>query len=271
MAVYAIGDIQGYFDPLRRLLDALRFDPAVDRVWLVGDLVNRGPSSLEVLRFVKGLGEAATAVLGNHDLHLLAVQHAARPRKRRDTLRQVLDASDRDELLGWLRHRPLLHHDPGLGYTLVHAGLAPQWDLATAQACAREVETALRGPEYARFLEQMYGDQPDRWSDTLAGWDRLRFITNCLTRMRYCDVEGRLDLDAKGSPGAQPAGLVPWFRVPGRRHAGLRVVFGHWSQLGLMLEEEVIALDTGCVWGGALTAARLDGPERRPVSVDCRS
>jgi bis(5'-nucleosyl)-tetraphosphatase (symmetrical) len=199
VAVYAIGDIQGCFHELQHLLTQLRFDPAQDRLWFAGDLVNRGPHSLETLRFVRNLGPAALTVLGNHDLHLLAVASVPSKLKAKDTLHPILDATDRDELLDWLRHQPLLHHDTDLGYTLVHAGLPPQWDLKQAQQCAHEVETQLRSANYADFFSHMYGDEPTQWSDTLTRWDRLRFITNCFTRLRYCDAEGHLALSYKGA------------------------------------------------------------------------
>lgn len=268
MAVYAIGDIQGCHRELQQLLALLKFDPARDRLWFAGDLVNRGPHSLEVLRFVRGLGDAALTVLGNHDLHLLAaVDHPARI-KARDTLHAILDAPDREDLLDWLRRQPLLHHDAQLGFTLVHAGLPPQWDLAQAQACAHEVETVLRGGEHAEFFTHMYGDAPDAWSPDLRGWDRLRFITNCLTRLRYCSSEGRLALAYKGAPGSQPPGLLPWFEVPRRRSRGLNILFGHWSTLGTRSDPGIYPLDSGCLWGGQLTALRLDG-EPHWVRVPC--
>ncbi|HEY9198436.1 MAG TPA: symmetrical bis(5'-nucleosyl)-tetraphosphatase [Gammaproteobacteria bacterium] len=268
MAVYAIGDIQGCHRELQQLLALLKFDPARDCLWFAGDLVNRGPHSLEVLRFVRGLGDAALTVLGNHDLHLLAaVDHPARI-KARDTLHAILDAPDREDLLDWLRRQPLLHHDAELGYTLVHAGLPPQWDLAQAQACAREVETVLRGGDHAEFFTHMYGDAPDAWSADLRGWDRLRFITNCLTRLRYCSSEGRLALACKGAPGSQPAGLVPWFEAPRRRSRDLNILFGHWSTLGARNDPGIYPLDSGCLWGGQLTALRLDG-EPHWVRVPC--
>jgi bis(5'-nucleosyl)-tetraphosphatase (symmetrical) len=261
VAVYAIGDVQGCYDALRRLLDDLDFDPGRDRLWLAGDLVNRGPQSLEVLRFVRGLGEAAVSVLGNHDLNLLAVAHGERARKRKDTLEPVLTAPDRDDLLDWLRHRPLLHHDPSLNYTLVHAGLPPQWGLAEARDRAAELEAVLRGERFADLLHHMYGNTPDRWCQGLAGWERLRFITNCFTRMRYVSPCGRLELRSSGPPGTQPHPYLPWFQVPGRASAGLRIVFGHWSTLGPLTRNGVYALDSGCIWGGALTALRLtDAP-----------
>ncbi|HDP89916.1 MAG TPA: symmetrical bis(5'-nucleosyl)-tetraphosphatase [Thioalkalivibrio sp.] len=269
MSIYAIGDIQGCFDPLHRLLDALRFDPAEDQLWSVGDLVNRGPKSLETLRLFHELGEAAVVVLGNHDLHLLAVYAGAQPLKEKDSFAALLAAPDADELMHWLRHRPLLHHDTALGTVLAHAGIAPAWDLATAQACAREVEAVLRGDDHPAFFDRMYGNEPVAWDEGLAGIERLRFIVNAFTRMRYCDVRGRLDLDFKGAPGEDTGSRMPWFDVPGRRLTGQRIVFGHWSTLGLVQRDDLLALDTGCVWGGRLTAARLDGESVALHAVDC--
>ena len=260
MAVYAIGDVQGCHDPLRRLLDLLRFDPAVDTLWLVGDLVNRGPHSVEVLRLVRELGDRAVAVLGNHDLTLLAVAAGQVKPKRKDTFHTILDAPDRAELLDWLRRRPLLHHDPTLGFTMVHAGLPPQWDLALAHRCAAEVEATLRGPRCEQFLERMFGGEPRRWRDDLVGYDRLRFIVNALTRMRFCTADGALSFSEKGPPGSQGPGLLPWFAVPGRRGADLNLVFGHWAALGYYRAPGIYALDSGCVWGNRLTAIRLDEP-----------
>jgi bis(5'-nucleosyl)-tetraphosphatase (symmetrical) len=257
MAVYAIGDVQGCLDPLQRLLERIDFDPAGDTLWFTGDLVNRGPASLGVLRLVRALGARAVTVLGNHDLHVLAVAAGASELKVRDTFAEVLRAPDGEELLAWLRARPLLHHDADLGYTLVHAGLLPQWDLVVAQRLAREAEAALTA-DAARFFQHMYGDLPDRWRDDLSGAARLRVIVNAFTRLRFCDAEGCMDLRAKGPPGTQAANLLPWFRVPGRRSRGLRVVFGHWSALGRYRGEGVIGLDSGCVWGRTLTAVRLD-------------
>jgi bis(5'-nucleosyl)-tetraphosphatase (symmetrical) len=271
MAVYAIGDLQGCYDDFRRLLDRLGFEPGRDRLWLTGDLVNRGPGSLAVLRYVAGLGDAVTVVLGNHDLHLLALAAStARGPRRGDTLGEVLAASDRDLLLDWLGRRPLLHTDAALGITLVHAGLAPEWDVALAGRLAREVEAAL-ATGAREFFAAMYGDEPDRWSAALAGDDRLRFTVNCLTRLRVCTPDGRLLLRHKGPPPADGAGALPWFRVPGRASAGERIVFGHWSALGYHAADGVVGLDTGCVWGGRLTALRLDaGGTATPVQVDCQ-
>jgi bis(5'-nucleosyl)-tetraphosphatase (symmetrical) len=269
VAVYAIGDVQGCFTALSALLDKLRFDPARDRLWFVGDLVNRGPDSLTTLRFVRDLGERAVTVLGNHDLHLLAVAAGKAKPKRRDTLAEILAAPDRDALLDWLRQRPLLHHDAALGYTLVHAGLLPQWDLALAERCAREVEAVLRGPRCTNFFEHMYGNLPDHWNESLHGDDRLRVIVNGLTRLRYCDLEGAMDLHQKGPPGTHPPDLLPWFRIPQRRSAALRVVFGHWSTLGSYRGDNVLALDSGCVWGEHLTAVRLDSATPEFTSIAC--
>jgi len=267
VATYAIGDVQGCCDELEQLLECLRFDPATDRLWFVGDLVNRGPRSLDVLRLVKGLGDAAVAVLGNHDLHLLALARGAvEPRGPDATLRQVLEAPDREPLLDWLQARPVLHHDERLGTTLIHAGLPPQWDVALARRCAGELEHALRGDHSARLFEAMYGNQPDLWRDDLDGDDRLRFITNALTRLRVCDRDGRMLLKFKGPPGEMPPGALPWFRAVARRSRGARIVCGHWSALGYLDEDGVLALDTGCVWGGSLTAQRIDLPAP-PVEV----
>ncbi len=269
MAVYAIGDLQGCYDEFRRLLDQLGFEPARDRLWLTGDLVNRGPRSLATLRYVRSLGEAVTVVLGNHDLHLLAVAAGAgRGLRRADTLEEVLAAPDRDELLAWLTRRPLLWHDAALGWTMVHAGLAPQWDLATALHCAAEVSAALiSAPQ--EFYPAMYGNEPDRWSATLSGLERMRFTVNCMTRLRFVGADDRLLLKYKGGLDGAPAGAQPWFRAPGRRTAASRIVFGHWSALGYYAGEGVVSLDSGCVWGGALTAQRLDAPAD-PVHLPCR-
>ncbi|NEV62051.1 symmetrical bis(5'-nucleosyl)-tetraphosphatase [Thiorhodococcus minor] len=269
MPSYAIGDIQGCHTELRRLLDQLAFDPKRDRLWLVGDLVNRGPHSLEVLRLVRDLGDAATVVLGNHDLHLLAVAAGNNKHAKKSTLEAVLEAPDRDELLDWLRHRPVLHHDDTLALTMIHAGLPPQWDLAQARECARELESALRGADYRAFLQEMYGNQPSLWSPHLRGVERLRFITNCLTRLRYCEQDGSLALKEKGQLGSQRPGRLPWFQMPGRLSRDDRIIFGHWSTLGFWAGENVWAIDSGCLWGGALTALRLDETPLRAVQLDC--
>ena len=269
MAIYAIGDIQGCLAPLQALLDKLAFDPANDQLWFTGDLVNRGPQSAEVLRFVKGLGKSTVTVLGNHDLHLLAVAGGRASQRRRDTIEDVLTAPDRDELLHWLRCRPLLHHDAALGFTLIHAGLLPQWDLGEARMLAAEAEQALQSRDAPRFFDQMYGNLPDRWQASLTGWDRLRVVINAFTRLRYCDAQGRMDLRFSGSPGSQAAGLLPWFEVPGRRSRSLRIVFGHWSTLGTGVRNGAVALDSGCVWGDSLTATRLDTAHLEWIAVPC--
>lgn len=269
MAVYAIGDLQGCYDPFRRLLDKIDFDPAVDRLWLTGDLVNRGPRSRKTLRFVRSLGESVTTVLGNHDLHLIALAHDVGVNTNRfDSMWKILAADDCDELIDWLRCRPLAHYDPALDTLLVHAGLPPQWTCKKALKRAAEVEAVLRGPDFHEFLEEMYGNKPDRWSGKLSGSDRLRFIINCLTRVRMITADGQLDFTHSGPPETAKKGLIPWFEAPGARWAGTRIVFGHWSALGLAIDEAVVSVDTGCVWGRLLTAVRLDG---RPAirQVDC--
>jgi bis(5'-nucleosyl)-tetraphosphatase (symmetrical) len=269
MATYAVGDLQGCFDELEHLLKLLNFQPSVDRLWLVGDLVNRGPKSLETLRFIKNLGETATCVLGNHDLHLLAVHAGLKSCKPQSNLYSILRAPDSDVLIDWLRHRPLLHHDSDLGLVMVHAGLPPQWDLTKARVLASELEHVLQSDHYLGFLAHMYGDSPDLWSDHLQGWDRLRMITNGFTRLRYCDSQGRLDMRSKGPISTQPEGLIPWFEVPNRKNRDLTIIFGHWAALGHRMREGLIALDSGCIWGGRLTAVRLDSEVRFVRSVQC--
>ena len=265
MSRHAIGDIQGCCDELRSLLARIGFRADRDRLWLVGDLVNRGPRSLEVLRFVRALGDNAVVVLGNHDLHLLAIACGCRPARRADTLDEILRAPDRDALLEWLATRPLAHFEGG--DLLVHAGVVPQWTVETTLGLAREVEYALRH-DPRNLFDHMYGDEPDHWSADLEGTDRLRFAINVLTRMRVCTGEGRINLRMKGKPPAPGSPWLPWFDVGNRGTRGTRVVFGHWSALGLILREDVIGLDTGCVWGGTLTAVDLDGGQV-PISVPC--
>jgi bis(5'-nucleosyl)-tetraphosphatase (symmetrical) len=260
----AIGDLQGCDAPLASLLAACDPDGRAP-LWFAGDLVNRGPASLEALRRVRALGERATVVLGNHDLHLLAAAHRVRKAGRGDTLDAILAAPDRDALLDWLRTRPLAHLAEGR--LLVHAGVFPQWTAAQAVAFAGEVSAVLRGPHWVDFLRTMYGNAPDRWDDALAGDDRLRAIVNALTRMRFVDASGRMDFSVKEGADAAPPGLMPWFDAPGRRTRDVVVVCGHWSTLGLVLRDDLIALDTGCVWGGALTAVRL--ADRQTWQVRC--
>ena len=269
MALYAIGDVQGCDEELGALLGAIHFRADRDRLWFVGDLVNRGPDSLKTLRRIRSMGDAATVTLGNHDLHLLAVAFGAAHVRSDDTLRETLAAPDRDTLLEWLAARPLFHEDPALNVCMLHAGLAPQWDLNLARQCAREFETALRR-EPDKLFDRLYGDQPDRWEDAHDAADRLRFIANCFTRLRFVDADGRLALRAKGSPKKfQTKSLIPWFEAREARWRGPRFVFGHWSTLGFFNNEDVTGLDTGCVWGGTLTALRLDDPDAKPVQVPC--
>jgi bis(5'-nucleosyl)-tetraphosphatase (symmetrical) len=269
MAVYAIGDVQGCLDELLSLLDRLTFDAATDQLWFVGDLVNRGPRSLDTLRFVRALGDAAIVVLGNHDLHLLAAARShGKIRAVDPELQPIIDAPDGGELLDWLQSRPLLHRDPAHEIALLHAGLPPQWNLATAKSCALEVERKLAGESAGQLYEHMYGNEPDLWRDDLEGWSRLRFTVNAFTRLRLCDAAtGRMALKFKGTPSTAPAGTQPWFRVPWRKSAGERIVFGHWSALGYVAEDGVLGLDTGCVWGGSLTAQRIDARGQAPVQV----
>jgi bis(5'-nucleosyl)-tetraphosphatase (symmetrical) len=269
LALYAVGDLQGCHAEFMALLARLRFDPSRDRLWLTGDLVNRGPDSLAVLREVKALGPCVTVVLGNHDLHLLAMAWAPKSVRRREPeLEAVLDAPDSAELLAWLGARPLLHRDRALGWTLIHAGLPPQWTLAQAEKCAIEVARAL-SQDAAGLLGDMYGDKPDRWSPTLKGIERLRFSINCLTRLRFVDGEGRLLPGLKGPVAGAPKNAIPWFRHPARATQDDAFVFGHWSALGYLSEPGLRCLDTGCVWGGALCAIRLDR-EEEPLMLACR-
>lgn len=271
MAIYAIGDLQGCFRPFLSLLDKLDFEPERDRLWLVGDLVNRGSDSLQTLRYIRALGEAAVTVLGNHDLHLLALaQQPDAVSRANASLRPILSAPDRDELLHWLRHRPLMHHDADLGWSMVHAGLAPDWSVQAALACAHEVEDVLRSADYCAFFEHMYGDYPDQWQGTLSGWSRLRAITNYLTRARMCHPDGRLDLHYKGPPGDAPPTLLPWFALPQRASREQRIVFGHWAALGQVCwsAHNVWGIDTGCVWGNCLSALRLDA-EPQVTHIGC--
>lgn len=266
MTTYAIGDIQGCYDEMRRLLDTIGFDPAQDRLWLVGDLVNRGPQSPEVLRYLRGLGDRAIAVLGNHDLHLLVVAAGVRKPHRGDTLDALLEAPDRDDLLDWLRRQRLMH--AGEGYAMVHAGLLPQWSIAQALALAREVETALQGADYGEFLNCMYGNTPAQWRDDLKGYDRLRVIVNAMTRLRLCTPDGVMEFTHKTGLTDAPAGYLPWFDVPGRASSNTPVLFGHWAALGLTLRPDILGLDSGCVWGRRLTAVRLE--DRRVFQCGCQ-
>lgn len=265
MTRYAVGDVQGCDRELRALLARLKFSADRDRLWLVGDLVNRGPGSLATLRLVRALGDNAVAVLGNHDLHLLALAFAARRRRKSDTLDEVLAAPDRDALLEWLLTRPLAHAEGG--DLLVHAGVVPQWSVALTLQLAAEVAHALRH-EPRTLFEHMYSNEPDRWDQRLRGWERLRFAINVLTRLRLCTADGRVDIALKGPPPPPPSPLRPWFEHPHRASRDARIIFGHWSALGLVQRPDVVGLDTGCVWGGSLTALDLD-TAAAPISVPC--
>jgi bis(5'-nucleosyl)-tetraphosphatase (symmetrical) len=275
MAMYLIGDVQGCDGALQRLLDALAFSPSRDTLVLLGDLVNRGPDSERVLRRMMGYGDAARCLLGNHDLHLLAVAHGVHKPKRQDTLDGILDAPDRAAMLAWLRQQNMALLDI-LGthqLLMVHAGVLPQWTASQTMALAAEVETVLRGPDLGDFLHQMYGNEPDQWQDTLTGLPRLRVVVNALTRLRFCSAEGRMEFDSKDGAGPAPAGYQPWFDVPGRQTAGIKVAFGHWSTLGWLNRRDVLSLDTGCVWGGALSALRVSSQDgawvQELIQVQC--
>ncbi len=269
MATYAIGDVQGCYPELQRLLDKLRFDPAQDQLWFCGDLVNRGGQSLATLRLIHSLREQSIVTLGNHDLSLLAIalRKPEAQAKVNPELREVLFADDAPVLFEWLRSQKLLHHDERLGWTMIHAGLAPQWTLRQAQKAAQDVERELSSPRHPRILTNLFGNRPAGWSNRLQGLDRHRATINLLTRMRYCDVNGRIDFEAKGEPGTQRPGLYPWFEVPGMRRRDTRIICGHWSALGRFAGLGVYAIDTGCVWGGQLTALQLDEEEPRYITV----
>ena len=264
---YLVGDLQGCCQPLVRLLQTLDFSPSRDHLYVLGDLVNRGPDSLGVLRQLRDLEDSATCLLGNHDLHLLAVAHGVRQPHRSDTLAPILDAPDRDHWLAWLRARPLAVQ--AHGWLMVHAGVVPQWDAAQTLALAQEVETMLQSQDLHEFLQQMYGNEPARWSDDLQGVARWRCVVNSLTRLRFCAQDGTMDFLTKDGADAAPEGFYPWFDVPGRKTAGTPIAFGHWSTLGLINRDDLMALDTGCVWGGQLTAVRVDGATREVIQVPC--
>lgn len=259
MSTYAIGDIQGCYEPLMRLLDKIQFDQGKDTLWLAGDLVNRGPQSLEVLRFLYSIRQSVISVLGNHDLHLLALAQGKKRTPPGDSLLAVIHAEDSHTLLDWLRHCKILHHDPALQFTMVHAGIPPQWDLTRARAHARELEAVLHSNQYIDFLENMYGNQPTIWRHKLIGYDRLRIITNYFTRMRFCTAEGELELETKTGMLEAPPGFAPWFAHPERKTRDNKIIFGHWAALeGVTNTPNIYALDTGCAWGGSLTALRLE-------------
>jgi bis(5'-nucleosyl)-tetraphosphatase (symmetrical) len=267
MAMYLIGDVQGCDAPLQRLLDTLDFSPSRDTLYLLGDLVNRGPASAAVLRRMMGYGDAARCLLGNHDLNLLAVAQGVRKSRKGDTIADILDAPDREDWLHWLRQRRMAVFEHG--WLMLHAGVVPQWTTAQTLQLAGEVEALLRGKALAEFLPQMYGDRPARWSDSLAGAERSRFIVNVLTRARFVSADGTLDLVSKDGADAAPQGFFPWFEAPQRATQGTPIAFGHWATLGLINRPDLLALDTGCVWGRQLTAVRIDAGRREVIQVEC--
>ncbi len=271
MALYLIGDVQGCDAPLGRLLEKIAFSPSRDTLYVLGDLVNRGPASDRVLRRLMGYGDAAQCLLGNHDLSLLVTAHGLRTPHPRDTVQAVLEAPDREAMLEWLRHRPLAMQTQGV--LMVHAGVLPQWDAAQVMALACEVQDALRGPGLRDFLAHLFGNEPARWDNHLQGPDRLRLVVNALTRLRFCSADGTMHLKASGAPDQAPAGTMPWFEVPGRRTAGTPIACGHWSTLGVLLRPDLMALDSGCVWGGCLSALRLEADASRHelIQVDCEA
>lgn len=265
--IYLVGDLQGCCNPFERLLQTLDFSPSRDHVYILGDLVNRGPDSLGVLRRLRELDNAATCLLGNHDLHLLAVAHGVRKPHRSDTLDTILNAPDCEDWLNWIRQQRLAVYEHG--WLMVHAGVVPQWDAAQTVALAREVEAMLAGPDVGEFLTRMYGNQPERWDDSLQGVPRWRCVVNSLTRLRFCSADGTMEFATKDGSDGAPEGFMPWFDVPGRRTEGTPVAFGHWSTLGLINRDDLLALDTGCVWGGQLSAVRVDGATRELIQIDC--
>ncbi len=267
VATYVIGDIQGCYEAFKELLVAIAFNPARDRLWLAGDMVNRGENSIDTLRWCMAHDDSVVAILGNHDLHLLAVAEGFVPLHRNDTLAEILDAPDRALVLDWLRRRPMVHREGD--WLMVHAGLLPEWTPQQAEALARELEDTLRGDGYRGFLKNMYGNEPRKWQATLSGQDRLRLIANAMTRLRYLHPNGDIEFQHKCAPGDAPAGLLPWFDMPERQSRGVTVLFGHWSTLGLLDRPDVVALDTGCLWGGQLSAIRLE--DRRIFQVGCHA
>ncbi len=271
MTVYAIGDVQGCFDELQELVHCIKYNPKKDQLWFVGDLVNRGPKSLEILRWVKSLGDAAVTVLGNHDLHLLAAHAGAKEIRTTSSLYSVLQAEDIDTLVEWLRRQPLIRYNKQLQFAMVHAGLAPQWSLEDAIRYSKEVETVLRSKKYKDFLYNMYGDKPNQWDGRLRGWNRLRTITNFMTRVRYCNNRGVMSFTEKGPPGTQSTRMKPWYQIKSRKSQDTTVVFGHWSTLGYINEHNIIATDTGCLWGGALTAVQIEKAELITYQIECKA
>jgi len=275
MAVYAIGDLQGCYDSLQRLLEKLDYSPENDQLWFAGDLVNRGKKSLKTIRFVKSLGDSAITVLGNHDITLLAMHYGVL--RKNKSLKKLLKAPECDEIIEWLRNRPVFHMDESLGFCMAHAGVSPEWTLKQAQQHAQEVEVALQGDNIKEWLANVYANKPRRWSDDLQSYARHRYILNSFTRMRYCDnKDGALNFKLKGPPVYQSKmkkrkKKVPWFLYADRKNISLQIIFGHWSSLGYYQDENVVALDTGCVWGGQLTAIRLDEKVVSAISQPCQN
>ncbi len=267
MSTYAIGDLQGCLEPLLELLDKLNFNSSKDSLWFTGDLINRGPDSLKTLRYIMSLGDKAISVLGNHDLHFLAVAAGHNRRDSRDTFDSLLAAPDLNDLVAWLRSRPLIHYDQSRNMALIHAGLPPQWSIADAITYAHEIEDLLLNSNYQQLLGNMYGNSPTQWNNELKGEDRYRFIINCFTRMRYCTADGHLDFKYKNSPGTQAESLLPWFNLDARNNIDTVILFGHWSTLGFNHEQNTFALDSGCLWGGTLTALNVDN--KKTISVKC--
>ena len=268
MTTYAIGDVQGCYDSLRRLLDKLTFDPSTDCVWFAGDIINRGPQSLETLRFIISLGNSARTILGNHECHFLASARGHKTPYKTDTFQDIINANNASELIDWLRTRPFLYQDASLGYSMVHAGLPPQWSLADAKQYAKELQGVFRSDAIDDFLAVMYGNEPTKWNAALSGNERLRFMINCFTRLRFMTHKGELELKEKHTPSVKTEHLTPWFKMPARKTASDKILFGHWSTLGLNRQNNTICLDTGCLWGGQLSALKLDGSEE-VISLNC--
>ena len=269
MPIYAIGDVQGCFDDMQRLIEKINFDPALDSLWFCGDIINRGPNSLETIRYIKDLGDNAVTVLGNHDLHFLAVAYVTDKPSKHDTFSDILNAPDREDLVNWLRHQKLFHHDTELNISMVHAGVPAGWSIKDAVHHSSEMESVLQQDNPIEFFNHMYGNQPRTWNNALTGWDRYRFITNVFTRMRFCDEEGRPDFKYKNDIGTQPEHLTPWFMHQQRLTKNDEIIFGHWSTLTNITTENIYALDTGCLWGGQLTALKIENGDRKLIQVEC--
>ncbi len=271
MATYVIGDVQGCFDELQELVRYIKFNSKTDQLWFVGDLINRGPKSLETLRWVKSLGSSAKTVLGNHDLHLLAAHAGAKDIRTTSSLYEVLQAKDIDELISWLRQQSLLRYNKQLKFAMVHAGLAPQWKIKDALGYSKEVEEILKSKKYKDFLFNMYGDQPNHWDGRLKGWNRLRTITNFMTRVRYCNNKGVMSFVEKGPPGTQSKGMQPWYKISSRKSQDTTIAFGHWSTLGYQHDYNIISTDSGCLWGGQLTAVKIELEKLTTYQLECEA